>query len=219
MTGREKETPHAASVGYAAPDALRAARALRGLTQPQLAASVGMCRKSVAACESGVGATLKSMATLRNYYDRVGIEFLGTLDQNNNTVHGSGACWKFKDFFKGFRPFALDDVNFAAARALLGLTERFVAEKSFLTPRQVGNLERGQASTTKSYDSLRDFFEEKGVEFLSHKTSRVSYISLGVRLACLEIPLLPHHWANRESCRERAQRTAVSAFHAAFSTH
>ncbi|MDL2410832.1 hypothetical protein PY650_35930 [Rhizobium calliandrae] len=194
----------ATTVGYAAPDALRAARALLGLTQPELAASIGMCRKSVAACESGVGATLKSIGALRNYYELQGIEFLGRIDLNKNEVHGSGACWKLKDVYLSFRPSVPPDVNFSAARALLGLEEREVARKAGLTPRQVGSLERGQAFTRKGHDRLCDFFVDSGVEFLSFRSGRISYIGLGVRRACLEVPLLPHHWANRESERERS---------------
>ncbi|MET3855371.1 hypothetical protein [Rhizobium sp. OAE497] len=215
----EEKKRHVASVGYVAPDALRAARALLGLTQPQLAASVGMCRKSVAACESGFGATLKLTAALRNYYHRAGIEFVGTFDQNTGTMRGSGACWKLRDVFTSFAPSLPHDVNFSAARALLGFTESYVAKKSFLTSRQVGNLERGGASTRKSHDDLRDFYVGKGVEFLSFRSGRVSYIGLGVRLACLEIPLLPHHWANRESSWDRANANVVSAFRGGFSTH
>lgn len=219
MTGRAKEPARAASVGYAAPDALRVARALLGLTQPQLAASVGMCRRSVAACESGGGATLKSIATLRNYYDREGIEVLGTLDTNDDTVRGPGACWKLKNFFWGFQPALYPDVNFSAARALLGFEERTVAKETGLTARQIRNLERGQTSSRKSHKTLRDYYVASGVEFLSHRSGPISYIGLGVRLACWEAPLLPYHWANRESSRDRLHSAADSEFHAAFPSH
>ncbi|NEJ84070.1 hypothetical protein GR268_47405, partial [Rhizobium leguminosarum] len=68
--------PAASYIACAAPDAFRAARALVGLTQAELAASIGLSPRSLAACDGSGGATLKTIAVLRDYYERAGIIFL-----------------------------------------------------------------------------------------------------------------------------------------------
>lgn len=188
----------ASPIAHAHTGAFRAARAMVGLTQTQLAACLGMSRRSVAACETGAGATLKTIAALRDYYERSGIEFLGTVNLTTNEVHGSGACWKLAALWCRCASSSFPgDANFSAARALLGLEEREVARSAGLTPRQIGNLESGRSFTRKGYDRLRGFFEDSEVEFLSFRTSVRDYIGLGVRVASKEARLHPGLWANR----------------------
>ncbi|CDZ32803.1 Hypothetical protein NGAL_HAMBI1146_00470 [Neorhizobium galegae bv. officinalis] len=199
-SGIRQRVSEAFSVSYAAPDALRAARALVGLTQAQLAASIGVSRRSVAACEGGPGATLKTIAALRDSYERSGIEFLGVVNLTTNEIHGSGACWKIAPLFSRCASSSFPgEANFFAARALLGLEEREVAREAGLTPRQIRNLESGRSFTRKGYDRLRGFFEESGVEFLSFRTGVRDYIGLGVRAESNEACLHPGLWANREA--------------------
>lgn len=212
-SGTRGPGPVASPIAYAHPGAFRAARAMVGLTQTQLAACLGMSRRSLNACETGAGATLKTIAALRDYYERSGIEFLGTVNLTNNEVHGSGACWKLRALWCRLAPEPLpgDDANFSAARALLGLEEREVARAAGLTPRQIANLEIGRSFTRKGYDRLRGFFEESGVEFLSFLLGRRHYAGLGVRVASSEAPLPPWLWANREAGWRRSDVPADSA--------
>lgn len=180
----------ASAIAYADPDALRAARALVGLTQTQLAAFIGVSRKSLAACETGSGATLKTIAALRDYYELSGIELLGTVNLTTNEVEGAGARWKVPErhnsYERGWRLLA-SGISFDAARVLLGLEQQEVARGAGLTPRQIGNLESGRSFTRKGHDRLRGFFEESGVEFLSLEANSL-YFGVGVRFACEQEP-------------------------------
>jgi transcriptional regulator with XRE-family HTH domain len=139
------------------------------------------------------------------------MEFLGTVDLNTAKVHGSGACWKLRSLWCRLAGnLSRDDANFSAARALLGLEVRKVAQKAYLTPRQVTNLERGRSFTRKGYDSLREFFEESGVEFLSFRTSPLDYAGLGVRVGFSDALLPSGLWANRRATWRRADSAADS---------
>ncbi|MBY3181328.1 helix-turn-helix transcriptional regulator [Rhizobium laguerreae] len=185
------------TLSYAAPDALRAARALVGLTQTQMAATMGMSQRSLSACETGPDATLGTITALRRYYERRGIEFLGRVRLETGWVHGSGAYWgELAQWCRGAWKPSPDDAMFIAARALLGLEVQKVAAGAGLTSRQVANLESGGSFTQKGYDSLRDFFEESGVDFLSYMT-RGGYIRLGVRRASELEPPPVGLWVNR----------------------
>ncbi|MGH0364202.1 helix-turn-helix domain-containing protein [Sinorhizobium meliloti] len=192
---RQQTSSAASTIVYAAPDALRAARALVGLTQTQLAAFIGVSWRSLAACETGSGATLKTIAALRDYYELSGIELLGTVNLTTNEVEGAGARSKVPERHNRYeRDWRLlpSGISFSAARALLGLEQRQVARGAGLTPRQIGNLERGMSFTRKGHDRLRDYFEESGVEFLSLEANSL-YFGVGVRFACEQEPfeLLP----------------------------
>ncbi|WP_164895914.1 helix-turn-helix transcriptional regulator [Rhizobium hidalgonense] len=195
----------------AAPEALRAARALVGLTQAELAASIGVSRRSLAACERSGGATPKAIAALRDYYAWAGIIFLGTVDLTTNEVHGAGACWNLKGAWYAHLSSPFLNSYFAAGRALLGFTEEVVADAANLTARQVGNLERGRAFTTKGHDQLGCFFKKSGVEFVSFRTGVRSYISAGVRIATGEAPLPRGLYANRETELRSAYSSTISA--------
>ncbi len=164
-----------------------------GLTQTQTAGAIGISRVSLAACETGSDATLKTIAALREFYQRHGMMFLGRTDWTTNLVHGSGACLSQAALRRYVLP---GEANFSAARALLGLERREVAEGAHLTSRQVGNLENVGSFTKKSHDCLRDFYVDRGVEFLSVLTLN-RLVGLGVRRASVEVPPPGHLWANR----------------------
>ncbi|MHC2574965.1 helix-turn-helix transcriptional regulator [Rhizobium leguminosarum] len=202
--------PVASIIVCAAPEALRAARALVGLTQAELAASIGVSRRSLAACEGSGGATPKTIAALRDYYAWAGVVFLGTVDLTTNEVHGPGACWNLKRAWSEHLSSPFLNSYFAAARALLGFTEEVVADAAGLTARQVGNLERGRAFTRKGHDQLGSFFEESGVEFVSFRTGVRSYIIAGVRLATEEAALPRGLYANREAELRSSYISAIS---------
>lgn len=185
--------PAAAAIVYAPPDALRVARALMGLTQTQAAGAIRISRVSLNACETGSDATLKTIAALRGFYEGFGIMFLGRTDWTTKLVHGSGACLPRTVLRRFVLP---DEANFSAARALLGLERQEVAEGAHLTSRQVGNLENGGSFTAKSHDCLRDFYVDRGVEFLSVLAGH-QFVGLGVRRASVEVSPPRHLWVNR----------------------
>ncbi|WP_037447901.1 helix-turn-helix domain-containing protein [Sinorhizobium fredii] len=185
--------PAAATIVYAPPDALRVARALMGLTQTQAAAAIRISRVSLNACETGSDATLKTIAALRGFYEGFGIIFLGRTDWTTKLVHGSGACLPRTVLRRFVLP---DEANFSAARALLGLERQEVAEGAYLTSRQVGNLENGGSFTKKSHDCLRDFYMDRGVEFLSALAGHC-FVGLGVRRASVEVRPPQQLWVNR----------------------
>ncbi|MGO7661644.1 helix-turn-helix domain-containing protein [Rhizobium ruizarguesonis] len=198
---REEEARSEASTfAYAPPDALRAARALYGLTMDEVAQRIGMTRKSLAACEEGSDATLRSIAALRKFYDRAGIEFLGAIDLTSNEVYGSGVCWKQTALFSrvALWPPLHENANFYAARALLGLEKEEMTEGSKLTARQIGDIERGRRFTAKGYKRLREFFEdEKGVEFLCSKMGELRHFqAAGVRMCSERVPVPSRLWVN-----------------------
>ncbi|MBW9113858.1 helix-turn-helix transcriptional regulator [Rhizobium cauense] len=178
------------------PGALRAARALMGLTQTQAAGAIRISRASLAACETGsVDTTLKTIAALREFYQGRGIKFLGRTDWAQNVVHGSGAYWHYQAAVLRRLPLPKER-NFSAARALLGLERREAADGAGLTSRQVGNLENGGSFTKKSHDCLRDFYVGRGVEFLSVLACH-RFVGLGVRRASDEVSPPQSLWVNR----------------------
>ncbi|WP_132075533.1 hypothetical protein [Sinorhizobium americanum] len=171
---------------YVSPDALRAARALARLNQREVAAKLHISRKAMTACESGEGATLAAIARLRQFYDGLGIEFLGCADFTTNKVTGAGARWKSSD--SGLEQNVPHDFHgeptchaFAAARGLLGLDQTQVAARVYLTPRQIGNLEAGTSYTKESYKSLQTFYEDSGIEFLGSGGPDSLFWGVGVR--------------------------------------
>lgn len=193
---REEEQPEHSletTLAFATPGAFRAARALIGLTQDEAAEYIGMSRRAIDTCEKGSNATLKSITTLRGFYRRAGLEFLGAIDLTTEKILGSGVCWTSRALFgRAARlPIPDDDANFSAARALLGLEERDVARETGLTQRQIGNLERGGPSTKKGYSRLRGFFEDREVEFLSSTAGGLEYPGAGVRVASRNVLLPP----------------------------
>ena len=171
---------------YVSPDALRAARALARLNQREVAAKLHISRKAMTACESGEGETLAALARLRQFYDELGIEFLGCADFTTNEVTGAGARWKSENSEleqNAARDFHREATRhaFAAARGLLGLDQTQVAARVYLTPRQIGNLETGTSYTKESYRSLQSFYEDSGIEFLGSGRPDSLFSGVGVR--------------------------------------
>ncbi|MBX5157598.1 hypothetical protein HJB89_10725 [Rhizobium sp. NZLR8] len=164
----------------------------------EVAEYIQMSRKSLAGCENGSDATLTSIAALRNFYDKAGIEFLGVYDLTTREFYGSGVCWKPRTLLgrAALRPLPVDDANFFAARALLGLSEEQVARESKLAERQIENLENGRRFTAKGYKQLREYFEdEKHMEFLcATMTDARNYLAAGVRIASKRAPLPSRLW-------------------------
>ncbi|TAX97714.1 hypothetical protein ELH94_14905 [Rhizobium leguminosarum] len=154
---------------------------------------------------------MKTIAVLRDYYERAGIIFLGTVDLTTKEVHGSGACWNLERAWYEHLSSPFLDSYFSAARALLGCKEVVLAKEAGLTARQVGNLERGRAFTRKGHDQLGDSFRKIGVEFVGFRTGRTSYIIAGVRVRTGEAPLPPGLYANREAKLRRSYFSTISA--------
>ncbi|MBX5131254.1 hypothetical protein HJB80_00900 [Rhizobium lentis] len=175
---------------FLSPDALRAARALARLDQRSVESRAHVSRKVLRACETDGSPTLEPIARLRQFYDSLGIEFLGCLNFTTNRVVGAGVRWKYQaspDGASTGSQWHREHMGFAftAARALSGLEQRQVASRAKLAPKQVRNLEQGYGGfTRRSFDTLRDYYEETGMEFLGVGVDvggERSYFGVGVR--------------------------------------
>lgn len=167
-------------------DALRAARALLDISQREAAANAGIMQKSVSAAETSKGISLETNLALVDYYRRQGIEFLGE-GIIGESIRRSGAKWIGPESPAGISinetlPHAeTTDISFRAARALMGLNQFEVADRSSLTIDVVKGLERG-INARRSYDSLRQWYEAQGIEFTGWgDVSRRMFFGVGVR--------------------------------------
>ncbi|TBB67058.1 hypothetical protein ELH42_13215 [Rhizobium ruizarguesonis] len=165
------------------PDALRAARALAGLSEREVEEQSGVSRHSLEACEAGSPVALLTVARLRDFYAVIGIDLLGTIGVNTDFEYMVGARWRLPGE-PGRADEGLDPEGvgfaFAAARGLLGWDQKRTAREAKLSHRQIGNLEAGGPSTKKSRDDLRIMFENKGIEFLGDRVNG-RFVGVGVR--------------------------------------
>lgn len=154
---------------HAPADALRAARALLDISQRVAAENVGVMQKSVSAAESVKGVSSDTNLALVDYYRGRGIEFLGE-GSIGDSIRRCGAKWLGPEsptsLITGDALFHAEatDVSFRAARALLGMEQTQVGELAKLSVDVIKGLERGE-NARKSYDVLRHWYEEQGVEF------------------------------------------------------
>lgn len=170
------------------PDALRAARALVGLNQRQVADRLHMSRKAITSCEWGNGATLEANQKLRQLYESEGIEFLGTADLSTGKVSGAGARWcapvEETEQAADQQRYHVEPtmLAFLAARNLIGLDQSDVARMVGASPRRVGSIETGRGSTREMIRTLRRYYESRGIQFLGWP-SRIPghYLGVGVR--------------------------------------
>lgn len=169
-------------------DALRIARALAALSQRQVAESAKIDRMQVVAAEGDRGrARVQSYEKLRDFYEDLGIEFLGTVDVGTGTVSGAGARWR--------RPSAArqkneptrihaepNGVSFVAARSLLNVPLKKLAQDSGIERRQLSALENDTDFSKEAFDRLRNYYESEGIEFLGEgDVSKKLFYGVGVR--------------------------------------
>ncbi|KPH05024.1 XRE family transcriptional regulator [Rhizobium acidisoli] len=172
-------------------DALRAARALLGVSIRDLEPRVGLMRKAIAASESGNSTILEHNLKLIEFYEAEGIEFLGDLSFGKK-VGRPGARWRAPDD-RSLSSLAASGLNyhterfrnsFAAARALLGDKQSVIAKATRLPATTVSSLELGQLWQNPS-ETLLQYYIERGVEFLGWQDAvRPNvYFGVGVRWA------------------------------------
>ena len=170
-------------------DALRVARTLAGLNQRQVEAESKVAQKSIVSAENEQKASsLQTNMRLCAFYENKGIEFLGTPVLRDTTVIGSGARWTMPPAL----PVELhvgaafhtepSGTSFVAARSLMGLQQREVAALAAITLRKMAALETGVDYSVEAFKSLRNFYEEEGVEFMGWgDVSTQRFYGVGVR--------------------------------------
>jgi transcriptional regulator with XRE-family HTH domain len=169
-------------------EALRAARALVGLSQREAAAEASMTQKAVWIAESDTRLGISANTKLKTFYEKAGIEFLGTVDLATGRTTGLGARWRSPPQLP-LLPLTAPDfhpertgVAFGAARAVLNKKQSEIADLSGLTQRKLGFLESGIWIDQPSLLRLRSFYEREGITFLGwgDVTSGLFY-GVGVR--------------------------------------
>lgn len=177
-------------------DALRVARTLTRLSQRDVAVQAGVVQKSLVAAEAGRATRIETHLRLRKHYERMGIEFMGTVDLAKDSVVGSGARWRMPDTLPPSENDALQfhtesaGVSFAAARALLGSAQKEIARLAGIPERKMASVELGKGFTSESYEALRQYYENAGVVFLGWgDVSRKVFYGVGVRWAANKKPL------------------------------
>lgn len=172
------------------PPALRAARALFGLSQQALADTVKLSLRGVRMSEREIGAGEEVNSKLRHFYECRGVVFLGTVEIGSGLISACGVRYwdpavdapseiKVTDVHS-----TEDGISFAAARFLLNLSIEEVAKGCGIARNTIGALERGADTTsTEKYKKLVNFFEERNIEFLWRRdiASR-RFFGVGVRL-------------------------------------
>lgn len=169
-------------------DALRIARALAALSQRQVAEAAHMDRMQVVAAEGHQGrARVQSYEKLRDFYEDLGIEFLGTVDVGTGTVSGAGARWRKpldSSRVNGPTPVHAEPngVSFVAARGLLNVSLTKLSQDSRIERRQLSALEKHVDFSKDDFDRLRDYYERVGIEFLGQgDVSKRLFYGVGVR--------------------------------------
>lgn len=170
-------------------DALRVARTLTGLTQREVEAECRVAQKSVVAAESEKKtSSVQTNMRLCDFYESKGIEFVGTPALRETTVIGSGARWKLPptlpveaDIGAAFHT-EPNGTSFIAARSLLGLQQKEVADRAAITLRKLAALESGGDYSIEVHRILRSFYEAEDVEFLGWgDVSTQRFYGVGVR--------------------------------------
>lgn len=179
-------------------DAIRAARSLAGLSQREAAVGASMTQKTIWMAESNAPPGTSINTKLREFYENLGIEFLGTVDLATGQARGIGARWRIPPQLPDI-PTALVDfhseyagVAFAAARALLNKKQAEITALSGVPQRKVGALETSTVGDQATTLRLRSFYEREGIEFLGwgDVTSGMFY-GVGVRWRMGPVPESP----------------------------
>ncbi|MGO8653079.1 helix-turn-helix domain-containing protein [Rhizobium ruizarguesonis] len=171
------------------PEALRVARALVNTPQSEVAQLAGISSKTLQRIEAG-GSTARASEGLQAYYERMGVVFTGSIDLSTGTVSGAGARWRMPPLLPPDAGEALTfrtetfGVHFRAARAFLDRNQKSVADESKLPTKTIIELEQAADYRQSDFNCLRDFYEVRGIEFLSWgDTSKNIFYGVGVRQA------------------------------------
>ncbi|MGO8005017.1 helix-turn-helix domain-containing protein [Rhizobium ruizarguesonis] len=178
---------------YAPPDTLRAARALLRLSQGELGKEIGFSRQSVSAAENDPSSPMPTIAKMREFYEKKGLQFLGTVDIDTGRIDGAGVRWRpppsppTDDVVAGQFHAESEGAAFEAARSLLGRSRALVAQEAKVPFKELGALEAGEHSSTETVTRLRDYFANSGIEFLGWgDLGSRTYFGVGVRWRSLK---------------------------------
>lgn len=171
------------------PPALRAARALFGLSQQSLAELAKTSVRSVQLAEREDGAGEEVNSKLRFFYESRGVVFLGSVEISSGLISTCGV--RLWDPFTDQPPEKLPDdqtrahrISFAAARSFLDLSLEAVSKGSGINRQAVTSLVTGaDTASTEKYKKLVRYFEEQGIEFLGRRDpASQGFFGVGVRV-------------------------------------
>jgi len=127
-------------------------------------------------------ARVQSYEKLRDFYDDLGIEFLGTVDIGTGTVSGAGARWRKQMNAPTHIHAERNGVSFVAARSLLNVPLTKLAQDTGIERRQLSALENHIDFSKNDFDRLRTYYEGLGIEFLGQgDVSTNLFYGVGVR--------------------------------------
>lgn len=137
------------------------------------------------------GTKQPSMSTnfkLRAFYEKLGIEFLGSVDVATGITKGLGARWRTPPQLPALPLTASNfhteprGVAFGAARALLNMNQSEIARLAHVHKRKIGLLESGASPDHPAAQRLRSFYERQSIAFLGWgDVSSGLYYGVGVR--------------------------------------
>jgi len=153
-------------------DALRAARALAGLSQREAASRASVTQRAVWTAEGMAHGGVSTNLKLRTLYEALGIEFLGMINLATGESVGLGVRWRMPPQLPVSPSIASSfhattgGLAFAAARALLNKKQSEVAQLSLLSERKISALEAGMLADQVASLRLRSFYEQERLVFL-----------------------------------------------------
>ncbi|GLR59355.1 helix-turn-helix domain-containing protein [Rhizobium indigoferae] len=170
----------------APPEALRAARALLGVSQRDVADQAGVPQRSLSIVENSDYLLADTNLLLVDFYTAKGLVFLGE-GFIGSEIARCGACWaapenpgKPESTEPQFQTLDVS-VSFKAARAFLNRERADIADSAGLTVAAVRGLEAGK-KWTESYQKLVEFYESEGIEFTGWgEPSTQKFYGVGVR--------------------------------------
>lgn len=174
------------------PTALRAARALVGLSQIDAAQEAGVAVKSLRAAEVGTTVSGDVNAKLRELYEEKGLEFLGIVDVGSGEMCGIGARWRDpqtvgKSLIPTVYKSLENEVCLDAARAFLGKTLAEVSEETAIEMRAIRGAENGNSVNLNVREQLLRYYRGKGIVLLGRRDVLTNlYVGVGVMEDALE---------------------------------
>jgi hypothetical protein len=121
----------------------------------------------------------EQITRLREFYENIGVEFLGSADFATNRVLGAGVRFKRAPPYPPRTAAAM--VPFAVARALLGDSLDRVGKPSGLSSPVVSRIEAGVGVRNRGAVVLYSYYRANGIEFLRSDPDPDSYIGIGAR--------------------------------------
>ena len=168
-------------------DVLRAARTLMGLSQRALEMKAEIARSSIVAAESNIAPGSSTVLKLRSFYEKNGLEFVGTLNVGTGKTIGLGVRWLMPSQIPPREMTSSEHTErsglaFAAARSMLNMKQADVASFVKISDHKIRLLEGNLGADEISRKCLRRFYEDRGIEFLGWgDVSRDVYYGVGVR--------------------------------------